>query len=90
MTGIEPRTSGIGSDRSTNWGTTTALPNLSYAMRLSLSTVGTYLTSIEGLTFWLVGYLIEEIKVPLFAFGPITASSRWFLVVKNQKNLSDH
>ena len=24
MTGIEPRTSGIGSDRSTNWATTTA------------------------------------------------------------------
>ena len=25
MTGFEPRTSGIGSDRSTNWATTTAL-----------------------------------------------------------------
>ena len=24
MTGFEPRTSGIGSDRSTNWATTTA------------------------------------------------------------------
>ena len=26
MTGFEPRTSGIGSDRSTNWATTTAQP----------------------------------------------------------------
>ena len=26
MTGFEPWTSGIGSDRSTNWATTTALP----------------------------------------------------------------
>ena len=25
MTGFDPRTSGIGSDRSTNWATTTAL-----------------------------------------------------------------
>ena len=25
MTGFEPRTSGIGSDRSTNWATTTAI-----------------------------------------------------------------
>ena len=30
MTGIEPRASGIGSDRSTNWATTTANTNKFY------------------------------------------------------------
>ena len=28
MTGFEPRTSGIGSDRSTNWATTTSLKQI--------------------------------------------------------------
>ena len=27
MAGFEPRISGVGSDRSSNWATTTALPN---------------------------------------------------------------
>ena len=38
MTGFEPRTSGIGSDRSTNWATTTALKKTFYFGRFSLST----------------------------------------------------
>ena len=32
MTGFEPRTSGIGSDRSTNWATTTALKRILFAL----------------------------------------------------------
>ena len=35
MTGFEPRTSGIGSDRSTNWATTTAQDPLTFAFQAS-------------------------------------------------------
>ena len=38
MTGFEPRTSGIGSDRFTNWAITTA-PNIVYIMQQLQSTL---------------------------------------------------
>ena len=39
MTECEPRTFGVGSDRSTNWATTTAQPSFNLALRFSYKLV---------------------------------------------------
>ena len=41
MTGFEPRTSGIGSNRSTNWATTTAHLKLFYRLQTRRNIYGT-------------------------------------------------
>ena len=71
MTGFEPRTSGIGSDRSTNWATTTALGLLllQYVIKifkflLSYSFEGTKMQQMVTATIGcFLNYLSQKSKI---------------------------
>ena len=92
MTGFEPRTSGIGSNRSTNWATTTALLLRKLHLFLNLCTnVQLSKWAKNNKNFEELFYLLEHFRKKFFSVQQFLALSLFFfLYLKSTHSINQH